>query len=264
MIPKIIHFTWFSNDPYPEKIKQCMSTWYEFLPDYKFMHWDLTKIKDIKNPFLEEALEMKKWAFASDYIRLYALHKYGGIYLDTDVILYQSLDSLLEDNFFIGKENSIHIEGNQTDRYLTSHCMGCISGHPYVKKCLDYYLDRHFILSRDRELPENLRLDMTLLPFIQSELAKQYGYKASPLVKIIQQLQIEEDFEMTIYPTEYFDAIKVTKNTYCKHLAAGSWRTSKRKYEKINFKYKINWRIRFFFEFILRQFGYLMIKMSKE
>ena len=56
MIPKIIHYTWFSDDPYPEKIKECMKSWKIHMPDYQFIHWDMEKIKDIKVPFLKEAL----------------------------------------------------------------------------------------------------------------------------------------------------------------------------------------------------------------
>ena len=48
MIPKIIHYTWFSDDPYPEKIKECMKSWKIHMPDYQFIHWDMEKIKDIK------------------------------------------------------------------------------------------------------------------------------------------------------------------------------------------------------------------------
>ena len=32
MIPKIIHYCWLSNDPIPQKLKECMETWKEKLP----------------------------------------------------------------------------------------------------------------------------------------------------------------------------------------------------------------------------------------
>ena len=69
-----------------------MKSWKIHMPDYQFIHWDMEKIKDIKVPFLKEALEEKKWAFAADFVRLYAIYNYGGIYLDTDCLLYNSLD----------------------------------------------------------------------------------------------------------------------------------------------------------------------------
>ena len=93
------------------------------MPDYQFIHWDMEKIKDIKVPFLKEALEEKKWAFAADFVRLYAIYNYGGIYLDTDCLLYNSLDRFLNEDCFIGKENSIHVEGRSTEMYMTSHCL---------------------------------------------------------------------------------------------------------------------------------------------
>ena len=37
MIPKLIHYSWFSGEPYPEFLKECMDTWKKVLPDYEFM-----------------------------------------------------------------------------------------------------------------------------------------------------------------------------------------------------------------------------------
>lgn len=34
MIPKVIHFCWLSNEPYPDLIKKCIESWKEKLPDY--------------------------------------------------------------------------------------------------------------------------------------------------------------------------------------------------------------------------------------
>ena len=84
MIPKIIHFCWLSNDEYPELIKKCMATWKTKLPDYEFVLWDAKKFDLESTLWTKQAFETKKYAFASDYIRLYAVYTYGGIYLDTD------------------------------------------------------------------------------------------------------------------------------------------------------------------------------------
>lgn len=35
MIPKVIHYVWLSNDPFPSKIKKCMETWQTIMPDYE-------------------------------------------------------------------------------------------------------------------------------------------------------------------------------------------------------------------------------------
>lgn len=234
MIPKKIHFTWFSDAPFPQLVKQCMSTWEKYLPDYEFVHWDMERISHIENDFLREALEQKKWAFAADFVRLYALYTEGGIYLDTDVEIYKNFDDLLNLRAFIGKENSFHVKRRRALRYLTSHCMGAERQHPFIKSCLDYYNGRHFVLSNEEWLPESLRFDQTILPLIQLEMAKLHNYNPSHIVKGIQTI----DSGLNIYPHDYFDCLKKTGNSYCKHLAMGSWRNE-------NKSFKFSWRRRF-------------------
>ena len=95
MIPKIIHYCWLSGDAFPENIRTCFASWKQFLPDYEFRLWDTARFDVHSLPWTKEAFEAKKYAFAADYIRLYALYQFGGIYLDSDVLLYKSFDDLL-------------------------------------------------------------------------------------------------------------------------------------------------------------------------
>lgn len=256
MIPAVIHYTWFSDEIPPEKIKKCIESWMIRMPNMEIVHWDMAKISVIDSVFLREAIKAKKWAFASDYVRLWVLYNYGGVYLDTDVECYKSMDDLLKNKCFIGKESSIHINGRLTEYYLTSHCMGAEAGHPYIKMCLDYYEGRHFITSDHTELPQWLRFDMTLLPYIQSEIAKLWGYCPYPSANNIQSLKDG----LIIYPSDYFDCTTITPTSYCKHLAVGSWRPTRIKDEKITFGYKIRWRIRKIIEYIMDANGYFLTK----
>ena len=255
MIPKIIHYTWFSGEPFPEKIEQCINSWYRFMPEYEYVLWDTERIKEIDSPWLNECLSKRKWAYAADMVRMYAVYKYGGIYLDTDCEVYRSFDALLEEPFFIGKENSVHIEGGRIEHYLSSHCFGAEQGNEYAERCYRFYASRHFVLSDDETLPMPLKWDIILAPFVQSELAKQVGYNPFPSSQNIQRLQ-----GLTIFPERYFDAMKSHTDNYCKHLALGSWREEKLPTENITLGYKIRWRI----EAVVRKFldncGYMMIK----
>lgn len=255
MIPKKIHFTWFSNDPYPEKIQNCIDSWKEFMPEYEFVHWDMSKIKDIDSPFLHEAISVKKWAFAADFVRLWALYHEGGIYLDTDCMVFKSFDELLNNECFIGKECSYHITFRFAEQYLSSHCMGAIPHHSFIKKCLEYYEGRHFITSSNENLPQNLKYDMTLLPFIQSEIAKEFGYNAYPSANKTQYLKDN----LVVYPVNYLDPLKKKKVSYCRHLAVGSWRHF-RKTDPLAFR--IAWRLGKVLEFFIRPFGFLVIKLN--
>ena len=110
MIPKVIHFCWLSGDPYPPLIAKCIESWKINLPDYQIILWDTKKIDVTSNVWLEQAYKCRKYAFAADYIRFYALYNYGGIYLDADVEVIKSFDDLLSLQQFIGEDASGDIE----------------------------------------------------------------------------------------------------------------------------------------------------------
>ena len=69
MIPKIIHYCWLGDDPYPEKIQRCIDSWSKYLPDYEFVLWNKERFDIHSVPWVEQAYEAKKYAFAADYIR---------------------------------------------------------------------------------------------------------------------------------------------------------------------------------------------------
>ncbi len=246
MIPKIIHYTWFSGEHYPPKVQECIDSWAKYLPDYKLKLWDMDAVKDIDSIFLQEALSVRKWAFAADFVRQWAVYNEGGIYLDTDVMVYKSFDNFLHYRAFIGEEPYINYAFGRTFKTLTSQCFGAEKGHPFVKSCLDYYEGRHFITSKNENLPVQFRYDQTLAPLIQAEIARQYSFDwALSKSKTIQAC----DTGLTIFPSQYFDNnrwTKITPETVCTHLTLNSWRDSiSDKQEKVSLKERI------FFRFVL-------------
>ena len=208
--------------------------------------------------FLKEALTERKWAYAADFVRLYAIYHEGGIYLDTDVLVFKSFNQLLEHKAFIGKENSIHFEGGFSAQYLSSHCFGAEKGHPFIKKCLEYFDGRHFITSTHSEFPQSLKYNMVLLPYIQAEIARQFGYDWRPKQQVVQKCESG----LLIYPSLYFDPQNIANNSFCKHLALGSWRSDKQNEPTYNLKYKIEWRIIRRLSKILEKAGYVTIKIN--
>ena len=82
---KKIHYCWFGGKKLPKSVEDCIKTWKKFLPDYEIKQWDESNFDVNSFPFVKEAYESKKWAFVSDYVRIYALYNEGGLYLDTDV-----------------------------------------------------------------------------------------------------------------------------------------------------------------------------------
>lgn len=248
---------WFSNEPFSEQIIECIESWHRLMPDWEFRLWDRTSIENLDSCWLAETLYAEKWAFASDYVRLYAIYQYGGIYLDTDVMVYKSFEPLLFEQAFIGREAGVHIGYcPRTEVFLGSHCFGARKSNEFIRRCLEYYDDRHFILSQNMEVPIKLRYDTTILPVIQGEIAKSMGYNSSIFADELQRCD-----SVNIYPGHFFNAEKPYPDSYCQHLALGSWRDQNPVDDiQYNLSYKIKWRVVCILKIILNKLGYLVIK----
>ena len=107
MIPKIIHYCWFGGNEKNPEILECIASWKKYLPDYEIKEWSEKDLEKVDNAYVKEAYQTKKWAFVSDYFRLYALYHEGGIYFDTDVEVKKSFNEFLNLSFFIGSINLI-------------------------------------------------------------------------------------------------------------------------------------------------------------
>lgn len=130
MIPKKLHYCWFGNHPKPILFKQCLESWQKYCPDFEIIEWNETNSKPYQNKFYKNALRKKKYAFVADYIRMKALYEYGGIYLDTDMLLLEPIDNLLVHNFFIGEE----VKGR-----VAYGLFGATKSHRFFKQMLNYY-----------------------------------------------------------------------------------------------------------------------------
>jgi hypothetical protein len=213
MIPKIIHFCWLSGDKYPNIIEKCINTWKEKLPDYEFVLWDTNRFNIEDSIWVKQAFEAKKYAFAADYIRLYAVYNYGGIYMDTDIEVLKNFDDLLNLPYFIGSEGGGFVEAG---------IFGAEKNTDWVGDCLKYYDGKTFIK------PDGT-LDTRPLPRIMMEQI----YKTKKVLEIIptdlSKLNFSEN-NLLLFPIDYFCAknqgtgeIIATQNTYTIHHFAMSW-----------------------------------------
>ena len=101
MIPKRIHYCWFGRGQMPDLAIKCIESWHRFMPDYEYKLWNEDNFNITSVPYVKEAYESRKYAFVTDYVRLYALFTEGGIYMDTDVELLSNLDKFLNNQ--VGK-----------------------------------------------------------------------------------------------------------------------------------------------------------------
>ena len=208
MIPKIIHYVWVGRAPKPRCVMECINSWKKFCPDYVFQEWDDRCVDLIPNRYLREAYIAKKWAFVSDYLRLYALDRFGGIYLDTDILLTRKIDNFLRNSFFIGYEYNRELVVPSTA------LIGAEKANPIIRGFLKEYENLKFI-------QDDGSCDTTTNVIrMQNYLHKNYG-----IMGINEDIKkIKEIYKgAMIYPYFYFCKPKFMMENYAIHKFEGSW-----------------------------------------
>jgi len=210
MIPKIIHLCWLSGGPFPPDIQTCLDTWKRHLPDYEIWLWDTQRFDVNSTIWTKQAFETKKYAFAADYIRLYALYNYGGIYLDADVLVYKSFNDLLHLPYFIGHDQI---------RGFEAAVIGAEEGCQWIKDVLDTYKDKTFT-------KEDGSYDILPLPCKFHHVLVDLGYKFHCLHELRQ--YDAKDRELYVFDGNFFNSrnaieVRQTKKSYCAHNYVGSW-----------------------------------------
>lgn len=201
MIPKIIHCVWFGKGEMNDRAKHCIETWKKVLPDYEIMKWTEDNFDVNYNDFTKQSYENKKYAFTSDVARLWALDKFGGIYMDTDVEVYKSLDEFLSDPAFSGFEDI---------NYPVTATLGAEKENPVIKMMLDYYNSVDFKLYDNWR--DYIKYEETST-CVQSNILGLLGIDR-------QKNEIQRLKSFVVYPREYF----FTKDEgYTYHSFNGSW-----------------------------------------
>lgn len=229
MIPKTIHYCWFGKGKYPPLVKKCIKSWKRVMPDYEFRLWNEDNFDISSIPYMKKCYEMRKWAFISDYVRQYALYNEGGIYLDTDVMVLKTFDSLLDCNAFWG------IEAVAEDDYVfpESGVFGAVKGFHVLKEIMEYYhvLDeRHFspedfarlsnctALENRTIYKKDGTIQLVTAPVAIHNTLKNYGFRQ----KITNQ-QLDENIRIWAEPIIQNHQKTDTEETIAHHLNDSSW-----------------------------------------
>lgn len=211
MIPKTIHCVWLSGDEKPALYLNCLRSWKERLPDYEIREWSLDKLPKevVEHPFVKGALEARKWAYATDYIRLWLLYNFGGIYMDLDVMVFKSFDYFINHRFF----SSIEFEADAFKKSVSKKevigvgidaaIMGAEKRHPFIEEVLHYYDNLTFVNKPEYHFKY-------IMPRVLTRVAKaKFGFRQLPNYQILKE-------DMHLYPCDVFSAIFDLSSIGCK------------------------------------------------
>lgn len=209
MIPKVIHYCWFGNNPKPELAQKCIDSWKKFLPDYEIREWNENNFDCTCCDYVREAYESGKWAFVSDYARFKILFQFGGLYFDTDVELLSPIDHILEKGSFMAAEEDSPL------KIAVGLGFGANPGNAVIKEIVENYEKIHFHNSG------NTSTIKTVVEYV-TEILENRGLKEGKHIQCIDGIYI--------YPKEYFNPydlntgkIKLTEKTVSIHHYAASW-----------------------------------------
>ena len=237
MIPKKIHYCWFGRGKKSELIEKCMATWKKVLPEYEVKEWNEDNFDLSSVQYVREAYKERKWAFVTDYVRLYALYHEGGIYMDTDVEVLKPIDRFLSLPAFSGYQDA--------DQCLTG-IMGSEKGGEWVKDMLDDYIGRSFY-RKNGEINETTNVEYTT-----------YLMRTKKGMKIDGKEESLEGY-VTFFPVDYFcpklctkGVVNLTENSYTIHHFSGSWLGRRRLFVRILKRYLGN-KVGYYFDYFTRR-----------
>ena len=218
MIPRIIHYCWFGRKPLPKLAQKCIKSWKKFCPNYEIVQWDEDNFDIFSAPlFVQQAYEAKKWAFVTDYVRLWAVYNHGGIYLDTDVELIKKLEPLLCHQAYFGFEDGMNV--------ATGLGFGAVKGNALVLEIMKDYEVVSFGSPGET---------MVACPKMNTKVFLRHG-----LVQENRKQYIDGD--ILILPTEYLcpksmidGIVRKTPNTYSIHHYNSSWITEEQQIARRN------------------------------
>lgn len=165
MIPKIIHSVWLSGEEMPEKLRHCLDTALSKNEGHDLRVWTLSDVRNtfpVLPRFFEEAISVRKWAFATDWLRLALLYRYGGFYIDSDVLCHRPFSAIEAQDGFISWESQY---------LLGPHAVGARQGHTVIGDWLALYQERQF------RVGPNV-IDQTPMPDVITEVSvREHGLR---------------------------------------------------------------------------------------
>jgi hypothetical protein len=167
-VPRIIWSYWHAGQP-PLVVERCFRNWSDHNPGYSVRCVSAQTLADYVEPQeLPAGFGQMPPARQSDVLRLYFLRRYGGIWLDSSIILTRSLDWMIAAQ----QQSRAEYLGFYLQRYTThadcpvidSWCMAAPPASPFVSAWFEEFSRRALAgdvndyIERVRSMPESERI----------------------------------------------------------------------------------------------------------
>lgn len=242
MIPKRIIYAWFGNKPYPYQLQEYKEKWRKLNPDYDILEINEENFDINYCRFTREAYNSGRMAFVSDVARLWAVNKYGGIYLDVDVELLKSLDFLLENSQFWAEE--------EPGMVASGLIFGSGKKDALLNEILSFYKNLDFNSYK--------HLEQISTVHIISNILRKYGLKTCRKNQYLSNGAIVYESQY-FAPLHYWGGGEITSKTVAVHHYNGSWINSN---NKSYFKFLIH-EIAFYLPTLGKSVRWLKRKMQR-
>jgi mannosyltransferase OCH1-like enzyme len=172
MIPRIIHQTWKTNI-IPENWKDAVASCKKVNSDFEYMLWtDETMDDFVKKNYPDFYSVYRSYAHdiqRCDAFRYLVLYKYGGCYLDMDIVCKHNLSSYLKYDIIFTK--SINISTFTNSFYMTT------PNHPFFKFCIEQlpaYVNSHKFLGK------HIHVMTSTGPYFLTNMLQKYKLETIP------------------------------------------------------------------------------------
>lgn len=207
MIPKIIHQTCKTKDV-PEKWKYAFDSCKTNNKGFKHILWnDKTMDKFVKKYYHDFYKIYKSYKYhiqRCDVFRFLVLYKYGGIYLDMDIICNKNLNKFLHYDLVLSHSPNL-------EKYLTNSFFMVVPNNPFFKYCIDN-LSKH--INNYQYFGKHLHVMYSTGPAFLTNMVNDYG-------------KIKDSYILT--KKEYSGDCNICNENTCKggtyftHIQGNSW-----------------------------------------
>lgn len=134
-IPKRLHLIWVGEKEVPKDVLQNVDQWKHFMPEWTIRLWknEDIHIHEFPNDVIEKIHAATKPAQKADIMRYFIVEKYGGFYVDTDIVPYRSLTPLTQ----MGFDLVLYHDNQLTWEYIINCAFGAIPHHPVLQKACE-------------------------------------------------------------------------------------------------------------------------------